>query len=91
MAEVEAWGGTVDLEAEYKLVVDAPGGRNPLIGLRRYSTQGWGRCQIEEFVPGLDAGHYVSKEMCEVGYSPIYAWGLGEEKMDRGGAAAFRM
>ena len=51
-------------------------------------------------VPGLGAGYYVSKEMCEVGYSPIYAWGIGEEKMgrekirdfmERDGAAAFRM
>ena len=82
------------------LSLDVPGGRNTLLGLRKYSSQRWGRCQIDDFVPGLGAGHYVSKEMCEVGYSPIYAWGIGEEKMDRqkirdlmdrDGAAAFRM
>ena len=82
------------------LSLDVPGGRNTLLGLRKYSSQRWGRCQIDDFVPGLGAGHYVSKEMCEVGYSPIYAWGIGEKKMCRedirnrlsnDGAAAFRM
>ena len=82
------------------LSLNVPGGRNTLQGLRKYSSLRWGRCQIDDFVPGLGAGHYVSKEMCAVDYSPIYAWGIGEKKMcrkeiharlERDGAAAFRM
>ena len=82
------------------LSLDVPGGRNTLLGLRKYSSQRWGRCQIDEFVPALGASHYVTKEMGNVEYAPVYAWGIGEKKMcrkeiharlERDGAAAFRM
>ena len=55
---------------------------------------------MEEFVPELGAAHYVSKEMGDSDYSPIYTWGLGakpmsreeiEETLEKDGPTAFRM
>jgi|TARA_B100000315_G_C14552591_1_gene576619 hypothetical protein len=71
-----------------------------IAAFKKQSWSRWGRCQMDEFIPELGAGHYVSKEMGDSDYSPIYTWGLGakpmsreeiEETLEKDGPTAFRM
>jgi hypothetical protein len=66
-----------------KMSIKLPNGGDNLNALRKQSWGRWGRCQMEEFVPELGAAHYVSKEMGDSDYSPIYTWGLGAKPMSK--------